>query len=510
MGILLNRPLGSLTTCVLAVTLLSCSVVANEQTILFVDDADLLYRAGAERIIQPAKKRVQPVMADAKPWELAIGYCSVHRRPDTGEYQAWYQSYAGGRAQDPTRRVVLCYATSQDGFQWEKPDLGLFDFNDEKKTNIVLVGNGGRSVNYGAAVVHDEAEKNPQRRYKLAYWDFVDVDGKQVPGLCVACSPDGIHWKKFEAPPRLQGAYGEPGQPPLVSESASSPKKRPAISDVIDLMIDPESGRYVIYSKTWIDGPQGDRFWKRAVVRTESSDFIHWSEPMVVMTPTDDDFGQLHGAPVFVHHGVYFSLVQRLDFGGYDRGGTGNMPSELATSRDGIRWQRPFQDKMFLPVSGDGKSFDAGCLWTNGTPVILKDEIRFYYGSYPSWHSDFDSSTTGIGVASIPRDRFAALQPREEHAQVTLKPRRLTPDAELRINAAAESGQIHVELLSAGGYRIPGFTKADAIPITGDQLDHQVQWREKKISDLPAGDYQIRVHLENAKLFAITVTRPST
>ena len=186
------------------------------------------------------------------------------------------------------------------------------------------------------------------------------------------------------------------------------------------------------------------------------------------------------------------------------------MPSELATSRDGIQWQRPFQEKMFLPVSGDGKSFDAGCLWTNGTPVILQDEIRFYYGSYPSWNSDFDSSTTGIGVASIPRDRFAALQPRDEYAQVTLKPQLLTRDAKLRMNAAAESGQIQVELLSEGGYRIPGFTKADAIPIKGDQLDHEVQWREKKISDLPVGKYQIRLHLENAKLFAITVTRPST
>ena len=186
MGIFLKRQVRRIATCVLVVACLSCFAVANEQTILFVDDADILYRAGSERKIQPAQKRAQPVIADAKPWELAIGYCSVHRRPDTGEYQAWYQAYAGGRAKDPTRRVVLCYATSRDGIVWEKPDLDLFDFNDQKKTNIVLVGNGGRSVNYGAAVVHDESEKNPQRRYKLAYWDFVDVEGKQVPGLCVA------------------------------------------------------------------------------------------------------------------------------------------------------------------------------------------------------------------------------------------------------------------------------------------------------------------------------------
>ena len=73
MGIFLKRQVGRIATCVLVVACLSCFAVANEQTILFVDDADILYRAGSERKIQPAQKRAQPVIADAKPWELAIG-----------------------------------------------------------------------------------------------------------------------------------------------------------------------------------------------------------------------------------------------------------------------------------------------------------------------------------------------------------------------------------------------------------------------------------------------------
>ena len=66
-------------------------------------------------------------------------------------------------------------------------------------------------------------------------------------------------------------------------------------------------------------------------------DFIHWSRPELVMAPDAREAGQLHGAPVFFRHGMYFGLVQKLDFGGFDSGGTGDMPSELAASRDGSR-----------------------------------------------------------------------------------------------------------------------------------------------------------------------------
>lgn len=505
------RPDKNRTQCIFITILLSACPFFNqlpsaERTILFVDDHDVLYRSGTKRVLQqPRSHAANPVIAETKPWELAIAYCSVIRDPKTGKYSAWYQSYAGNRAQDPTRRVVVCYAESNDGVHWRKPNLGLFDFNGDKNTNIVLVGNGGRSVNYGAAVVRDPRDSRADRRYKMAYWDFVEMDGRHVPGLFVAFSPDGLNWKKHEGAPLLQGEYGTPNPPPLFNESKFLPSQRPAISDVIDLMFDPVRQKFVIYSKTWIDAPNGNRFWKRAVVRTESVDFIQWSRPQLVMTAADDDFGQLHGAPVFFHEGVYFSLVQRLDFGGFDRGGTGNMPSELATSRDGVHWNRPYGDHMFLPVTGDGKSFDAGCLWTNGTPIVLENEIRFYYGAYSSWRSDLESSPSGIGLRVLTRDRFVALEPTQHIGQVTLMPIELTPKSRITLNADAHNGQIQIELLSQNGYRISGFTRSESSAITTNQLRHAVRWQNKAWTDLPAGHYQVRIHLSDAKLFGITI-----
>ena len=484
------------------------SAQTSDRTILFVDDNAILYRSGTRRVLQqPKRHAANPVIGETKPWEVAIGYCTVYRDIRTGLHQCWYQSYSSNHATDPTRRVVVCYATSNDGVVWEKPNLGLFDYNGDNNTNIVLVGNGGRSVNYGASVLVDHRDSDTEKRYKMAYWDFVNVSGRQVPGLCVAFSRDGIHWVKHSKAPLLQGAYGDPTQPPLSAESQGEPPTRPAISDVIDLMWDPRRDCFVIYSKTWIDAPDGRRFWKRAIIRTESKDFVHWSMPQLIIVPDDGDLGQIHGASVFYIHGVYLATLQRLDFGGFDRGGTGNMPAELALSRDGIHWHRSFQDEMFLPVTGDGETFDAGCLWTSSTPIHLPEEIRFYYGAYPGWNSDLENDSTGIGLAILPRDRYAAIEPTKGIAQVTLKSIQLGNAKRVTVNADATNGDVRVELLTAEGYRVAGYTRDQSVVINGNSLWHPVNWKDKAMTDLAAGRYQLRLHLKNARLFALTIQR---
>lgn len=476
------------------------------RTILLVDDHDVLYRSGTERILHPPQRhRANPVISETKPWELAIGYCSVYRDPNTDRYQCWYQSYAGERAVKRTHRLVVCYAESDDGINWIKPDLGLYEFNDVKNTNIVLIGNGGTSVNYCCAVIVDPDESNSERRYKMAYWDFAIDQGREYSGLCVAFSPDGIHWTKYPKAPLLKGSYGEIAQPPYVDEREAKPWTNPlSVSDVIDLSYDPKREAYMLYAKTWLDGPDGRMYWKRAVARTESKDFIHWSQPQLVMAPDEEDSGQLHGGPTFFYHDVYFSLVQLLDFGGWDASGGGTLPTELAISRDGIHWRRPFRKTYFLPVSGDARTFDAGCVWTNATPVFLEDEIRFYYGGYAKWNVAA-TDATGIGLATLPRDRFAAVRPKEKIGQITFKPITLRGCRGITINADATQGTVQAEILDENGYRVRGFSKDDAIALKGDSLDHIVRWKNREVTDLPPGRYMLRLHLENAEVFALTL-----
>ncbi|MCC6271381.1 MAG: hypothetical protein IT190_08895, partial [Microbacteriaceae bacterium] len=444
-------------------------MTSTPRTLLLVDDHDILYRAGLHRRVQPLTRHAQnPVIVGRdQPWEIAIGWCSVYHDPTRRRYQLWYQAFAGHLAQERTHRCVVCYAESTDGVHWIKPDLGLYSFNGNTATNIVLLGNGGYSDRYGCAVVVDPHEPDAARRYKMAYFDFSMDQGQEYPGLSVAFAPDGIHWTKAPQAPLLRAAYGDRGDTVPLRGDNTQPWLVPlSISDAVDVFYDPPQHCFTLYHKMWIDGPDGRMFWKHGMGRTQSQNFMAWTRPQLLLTPDEFDppWVEFHHSPVFYYNDCYFALLQILNRA--ERGGI--MDGELALSRDGVHWQRPFRQPFFLPRSS-GNHFDSGSILTNGTPVFLPDEFRFYYGGYSEGATGADdySLTTGIGLATLPRDRFVALSPQQQEGQVTLKAVDLTQYHSLTLNANAGQVVIYVELLDADGRRLPGFTRAQALPITG-------------------------------------------
>lgn len=97
------------------------------------------------------------------------------------------------------------------------------------------------------------------------------------------------------------------------------------------------------------------------------------------------------------------------------------------------------------------------------------------------------------------------MRPIEKIGQITLRPLSLHGVTGLALNADASRGTIRVELLNASGYRIPGYTKFDAVPIAGDGLRQRVTWKSSLLANLPPVDVMIRIHLQNAELFALTL-----
>jgi hypothetical protein len=503
--------------------------LAKGRTLLFVDDHDVLYRAGTTRVLQPLKRHADKAILDmSRPWEVGIGYTSVYRDPASGKYQLWYQAYAGNRAGERRLKCVVCYAESSDGLHFDRPELDLFPYQNQK-SNIVLVSNAGYGDRYCCSVLVDANETDPARRYKMAYYDWSMVGNREEPGLHVAFSPDGIRWTKHDRGPLLPSHFGgravqpsfadeEPyRETPVRGKAARKTWSYPlTLSDVIDVFWDPVRRVFVILGKFWLDGPDGGSAWKSGIARSESKDFIHWSKPQLVLTPDDDDDPEVefHGAPAFFHQGHYFSLNQVLR-----RREKLAIDLELMTSRDGIAWERPFRKQFFLPRSQPGL-FDSRTLLSNATPVVLADQIRFYYGAanqapLGGVKSDV-SQRSGVGMASLPLDRFAGLRPvarsgqvtlrkpLENIGQVTLKPLDLTGCTEITINADASHGAVRVELLTEQGYRVRGYAKEDAAPTQGDSLHHKVGWAGRDLGKLPAGRYLLRFHLDNATVFAVT------
>eukprot|EP00913_Durusdinium_trenchii_P028501 g26729.t1 len=520
------------------------------QTLLLVDDYHVLYRAGTKRVFHPAKLNpTNPVIREDKPWEMAIGWTSIIRHPKTGKYQLWYQAYGGHRDPRKSHKCVVCLAESKDGIHFTKPDYGLHDFDGRrfglkgkfKKTNIVLLGNNGYGDRYANSVLYEPHEPDPSKRYKMLYTDFSkDKSGREWPGFHAAFSPDGIHWKNAAANPLNRTAYGGRGlQPPLATEDVYVERfdqrkdflrktwKIPlSMSDAADVFFDPVRRKYVVYGKAWLNGPAGGLAWKHAMARVESDDFLSWSKPQLVCSPDDHDppNTEFHTSPVFYHKGCYFCLNQILSSRGEANGTKADaMSIELMISRDGIRWERPFRSTPFIDAGQ--QAFSNGGIFTNATPIILDNAIRFYYGGYNSGaigggkKLTDPSQQSGVGFSSIVLDRFAGIRPVAVSAQstlrrplknigqVTLKPLDLKGIREITINGNATKGTIAVEILNADGYRMPGFTKAHAKPIKGiDPLETiEFMKRIKKLLVANRGEIAIRVFRSSHELGIRTV-----
>lgn len=92
-----------------------------------------------DRLDKAALKLHHPQPRPLAAAALVGGYATVIK--DGDRYRAWY------RATDPTYRgerydghpgVMTCHAESQDGREWNFPDLGLFEVNGSQANNVVL------------------------------------------------------------------------------------------------------------------------------------------------------------------------------------------------------------------------------------------------------------------------------------------------------------------------------------------------------------------------------------
>ena len=153
------------------------------------------------------------------------------------------------------------------------------------------------------------------------------------------------------------------------------------------------------------------------------------------------------------------------------------MQVELTSSRDPMHWQRVGDREPFIALGGVDE-WDSGELWYAVTdPIIVDDEIRFYYGGRNVGHGeerpDSGPPTYGIGLATLRLDGFVAVEAAEEEGVLTTKPL-LFEGERLEVNADASLGSIRVEIVDADGRPASGFSRNDADPIEGDSVRHTV------------------------------------
>ena len=465
-------------------------------TQLFLDDVMIEERRGLQRNLhQPAKYAGNPLMYPIHPWEGRLEiYGQVMRDPDDPDLlRMWYTGLAGMGVTrmgvensskwahigfDPENLLYsYCYATSRDGIFWERPNLGLVEFEGSTATNIVLINAAG------ANVVHDPRDPDPARRYKALFFESRDKDGtsNEGDGFSVAFSPDGIRWTRY----------------------AGNPVSRKASDAHTLLGWDESHGQYVAYARPSLHG--GNRV--RRIGRAVSDDFNSWTDPEDVLAPDDEDPPGLefYGMPVFRYHDHYVGLLSayhtppeepQIRF-------YGNIDVQLATSRDGINWERAANRQVFLP-NGPPNSIDSGEIYMANTPVVMEDELWFYYSPGPIEHGPTGRSGP-ICLAKLRLDGFMSMDAGAETGYLVTLPFACA-GGDLLINAEARGGQVSVAVLDEEGVQYPGFGRMHSALFDGDSVGHRVGWKQADFDDLKGRRIRLKFYQRNSSLYGFTQT----
>lgn len=483
------------TSRVLAASAPDAVITLDSRRQLFLDDYLIASATRVKRSVEHAQKFPgNPVLwPSVNEPPMATAYGSVIR--DGDKFKMWYKSGMG-----------VAYAESADGIRWNKPRLEL-TLIDGEPSNILFrkksktEGPEQFPFFYELFGVHrDDRDPDPARRYKMGFldidWKYKGTDGDpwhkgQRRGLGVAASPDGIHWK-------------------LLNSWATE-----AIVDgATHWMWDAPRAKWVLYGRTRKALPEVVSAWQtnawfknwfsgRAVARVESADFLNWNfskpdtAPVALTADLQDEPGtEIYSMKVFPYEGLYIGLVQVFHATPDDS----TLDVQLAISRDSIHFTRVADRGVFIPLGAVGTWDRFNLSLANNDPIAVGDELRFYYGGRMYRHGPYNGpdkgpEKSGIGFATIQRDRFVALEASFDGGEIVTKPMKLKSSA-LRLNAKSDFGEITVQVLDAGDKVI-----AKSKPIQRDGLNIPVEWAEPFAA--PGEPVKLKLTLHNARLFAV-------
>ena len=480
---------------------------------LFIDDRFIDEMSDLERCFHQANKyQENPVICADQPWEKDAAFVDaglVLYDETDNLFKAWYQ---GGACYGPDDGSNMCYATSTNGVKWDKPALGVTEYEGSTNNNIVLQARG---MMHDPAPILDWMDPDPQRRFKAIWWGAREDSSQKsgwMEGHCVGFSPDGIRW------------HEHPDNPVWPGEAEVA----------IPFGVEHAAGRLVTYCSA-------DGYGCRVVARTQSDDFVNWDRPPELTFQSDPDdppgteYGGLCGinyegtfiGMLWVIHNqpeisrdTWKSIIDRnLQQGFFGPPITMNatgprvMTTELVTSLDGVNWKR-LHRVPFIPY-GPARSWDE-CLILAGRPIVVNDQIYIYYTGQGRTKKflDLGYDTESVrewnidtGLATLRLDGFASLQAGSTPGILVTKSL-LFEGSQCTLNIYSPSGSVKVEVLDETGNPLEGFTVDQSEPVTGDQLRAQLTWRTKSnMQELTGFRIKLKLYLEEAQLYSISILK---
>ncbi|MFM8496699.1 MAG: hypothetical protein ACKOEM_14460 [Planctomycetia bacterium] len=468
---------------------------------LFVDDSVIDRLTGVTRRLQSPVAREIALTHDA-PWEGGgCGYHSVFR--DGEKYRLYYRGSRINVTAKPTG--VACYAESDDGVRWRKPNLGLVEFGGSRENNIVFASGPypGLPDQLDAGHIAFFHDTNPNVPAEARYKALVGADGMRA--LYAFASADGIQWKPLRTEPILRSG----ADPNEYFDSQNT-----AIWDARD-------NCYRAYCRTWTGGLRGIR-------TATSTDFLTWGEFTTVEFQPGAPSEQLYtnaiapyaraphlllGFPArYVDRGWTESVRQLPDLAGrqqreklgHPRFATAVTDAQLMSSRDGRKFHR-WPEAFLRPGLERPGTWNYGHQYLAWGLVETASELDpgipelSLYAVEKYW----DSHAAALRRYTVRADGFVALHADAAGGEAVTKPLTFA-GGELALNfSSSAAGGIRVELQDADGKPLPGFSLGDCDELYGDALDRRVSWRGKRDVGALAGDtIRLRFTLKDADLYA--------
>lgn len=454
---------------------------AHDAPYLFVDDqnitrADNVARQGN----QPRRVTDAPVVTSGpghRNWQPWLTVVHDPTRPGP-PFRMWYN--ASNDPEDILNITDLAYVESDDGIHWSSPYRRL---------------DTAHPVTFGADVTDDgPGHEPPGRRYKLVYF-VVGGPGRPAGGY-VAFSPDGINWTHH------------PDNPVIPQET----------DDIFDAYYDAENDRYILLMKlyrehTWTNA-EGDAVTEtiRLVGISTSKDFIDWTEPRVLFSPSRRDPGitEWYGGTIIGRRGdLYIGLLRvsrddlTVDESDPDKFGIGY--TVLMWSRNGIHWERDDHDDKFFEPHPEPEAWDHSHAWITSA-VPRGDEVLLYYGGYRGGHKANRFEDRQVGLAAIEKDRYVARVAGEGGGALTTRTVLVPPRTGLMINIDPNGGYVRVSATDPRGRPVPGFAPGQCDPVTEDGLAEAVRCR-RPWSSLAAHAIRLRFDMTaGARVFGFEFT----
>ncbi len=466
---------------------------------LFIDRRFIAGGQGIRLVMNPPTK-METVLRPEKPWELGwvVGYGTILE--DQGKFKMWYTALPPGKIDSSATESLLCYAESDDGIHWRKPNLGLYEWRGSKANNILL------QAGIETSTVFVDPKAPDHERYKLL---AVLGDRDRSPaggGLYLYASPDGLRWK-------LNPTRVYPFNPDSQNQA----------------FWDTRLNKYVIYVQKW--GAM------RKVGRIETGDIqkpwpfdasvasiYKWGKnrtpPPGPETPTAFSYDDKDPQPSdhYTSAAVQYPWAQDVYLmfpaayyhtpeppkGRFSNDGPVDI--QMAVSRDGVTYSR-VERKPYVELGMKGQP-DSGSVYMLVGMIRTGDEISQYYSAFPFTHGAYRGLGEEFRIGAIMRvsqrlDGFVCADAGPEGGTFAtpalhFSGRRLV----LNLNASA-LGEVKVELRDEAGRVLPGFSFADCDPSWGNDTARTITWNAKgDVGPISGRSIRVAFAMRSAKLYA--------